>query len=292
METHVAVLVLDTPILGVAETFGDFGDNVCTLLQDLPFPLVKYQIAFDDYTSEANIAQTDATLVQLARDIDSKVVRGVVLTGSRSDLFATDIPWLVLLDRFIQDVLLCRAGFPMVGICFGHQVLAKNLGCKVGRNTAENGWEAGIHTVALNKSIVDIELSPFRKALLTADGKLLEHINLVQFHMDVVYSNPPATSTQPLLAATTFQNVGNTPKCSIQGLITELGPIKVLTFQGHPEFISDEALAMLKRLYDNGSMDKASYERLAYKTSNLENQGQLIGQVIRDFICTYYDTLA
>lgn len=289
MDPHVAILVLDTPIVGVAARFGDFGDNVIALLKDSPFPTRKYQIAYNLPGNELDAAVSEKTLSQVALAIASGAVRGVVLTGSRSDSFATDIPWLTLLDRFIQDVLLATPGFPMVGLCFGHQVLAKNLGCKVGRNTAENGWEAGIHTVALNKSILDADDSPFRSALLTEQGKVLEHINLLQFHKDVVYSNVPATLKHPLLANTTFQNVGCTPKCSIQGIVTDSGPVKILTFQGHPEFLSEQALVMLELLVKQGNMDKATFERATYNTKNLENQGKLIGQVISDFISSHYD---
>lgn len=315
MDPHVAVLVLDTPIEGIANHFGDFGDNVISLLKGSPFAVKKYQIAYDTTAeaatssegpsgatdakgSEASVAgesaQSDSaeqcvqTLAHVAQGIELGLIKGLVLTGSRSDSFATDIPWLNALDRFIQTTLFKRADFPTVGICFGHQVLAKNMGCKVGRNTAEHGWEAGIHTVALNKSILDIEKSPFRSALVTEDGKVLEHINILEFHKDVVYCNPPTEPKPALLAATTFQNVGSTPKCSIQGLVTESGPVKLLTFQGHPEFVSEQALMMLERLEREKFMDTATFERAAYKTKNLENQGKLIGKVITEFLNTYY----
>lgn len=315
MDPHVAVLVLDTPIEGIANHFGDFGDNVNALLKGSPFPLKKYQIAYaaeavepavnsteTTYNAESGvlceqeteqkdemITKCDQTLAEVAHGIELGLIKGLILTGSRSDSFATDVPWIQSLDRFIQDVLFKKSDFPTVGICFGHQILAKNMGCKVGRNTAEHGWEAGIHTVALNKSILDIEKSPFRSALVTEDGKVLEHINLLEFHKDVVYCNPPAEPKPALLAATTFQNVGSTPKCSIQGLITESGPIKLLTFQGHPEFVSEQALMMLERLEREKLMDTATFERAAYKTKNLENQGKLIGKVISEFLNTYYN---
>lgn len=289
MDPHVAVLVLDTPIEGIASQHGDFGDNAIALLKRSELCLKKYQIAFDVPGDASDLERTEKTLSDIAAGIASGVIRGVFLTGSRSDSFATDVPWINLLDHFIKNVLFQRPDFPVVGICFGHQILAKNLGCKVGRNTAENGWEAGTHTVALNKSILDIDNSPFRSALVTEDGKVLEHINLLQFHKDIVYCNPPAESKQPLLAATSFQNVGSTPKCSIQGIVTESGPIKLLTFQGHPEFVNAQALVMLERLKTEGSMDTLTFERLKYKTNNLENQGNLIGQVISDFLSLNYN---
>lgn len=290
MGPHAAVLVLDTPIEGLASEFGDRGDNILDLLGGAPVPLAKYQIAYSLPGIEDDVAIMEQTFARLAAEIDAGTVRAVVLTGSRSDSFATDIPWLTWLDKFIQDVLFVRERFPIVGICFGHQVLAKNLGCRVGRNPAKSGWEAGIHTVALNKSILDIECSPFRTALRIDGGKILEHINLLQFHRDLVYCNPPAKSKHLLLAATTFQNVGSTPKCSIQGLVTESGPVKILTFQGHPEIVGEQGLVMLRMLLDMGLIDKSTFERLTYNTKNLENQGMLVGRIISDFIATYFES--
>lgn len=323
MDPHVAVLVLDTPIEGIADHFGDFGDNVIALLKGSPFAIKKYQISYDTTAEAARPSEVnetngtkagtegngiegvvskvgesiqsesarrcDQTLALVAQGIELGLIKGLILTGSRSDSFATDLPWLNSLNKFIQETVFKKADFPTVGICFGHQVLAKNMGCKVGRNIAEHGWEAGIHTVALNKSILDIEKSPFRSALVTEDGKVLEHINLLEFHKDIVYCNPPTEPKPALLANTTFQNVGSTPKCSIQGLITESGPVKLLTFQGHPEFVSEQALMMLERLEREKLMDTATFERATYKTKNLENQGKLIGKVITDFLVTYYN---
>lgn len=286
MGPHVAVLVLDTPIAGVADVYGDFGDNAVSLLSGSKFDLVKYQIAFDISKVEAldsNSQACEQILSDLAAGIKDGVIIGAILTGSRSDSYEVNHPWIDQLDKFIQSTLLNTPNFPIVGLCFGHQILAKNLGCKVNKNSAENGWEAGTMTISLNKSILDIPRSPFRSALLTDDGKVLEHINLVEFHRDVVYGMPPS-STHSLLSSTSFQNLGNTAKCSIQGLITESGPVKILTFQGHPEFTTAESLTMLELMAQDQKLDKAVFERSTYNTKNLENQGHIVGKVIREFI--------
>lgn len=285
----MAVLILDTPIPGVAETFGDFGDNVQSLLKGSKLNIVKYQVAFEITTPENDVAKVENcknVLATLAARIKDGVIKGVVLTGSRTDSFLENHPWIDPLDKFIQTTIFNTPNFPVVGLCFGHQVLSKNLGCKVSRNSSENGWEAGTTTISLNKSILDIPMSPFRAGLVTEDGKFLEHINLIEFHRDVVYGMPP-TSTHSLLSTTSFQNLGSTAKCSIQGLITESGPVKILTFQGHPEFSTPESLKMLELMAQEQRIDKAVFERLAYNTKNLENQGYIMGKVIREFIESY-----
>ncbi|GEQ67160.1 hypothetical protein JCM33374_g823 [Metschnikowia sp. JCM 33374] len=286
MEPHVAVLVLDTPITGVAETFGDFGDNAIALMKGSKLDFVKYQVAFDVTTPEnddAKVKKCEEIFALLSLGIKEGLIMGVILTGSRTDSFLENHPWIDRLDKFIQTTLFNTPNLPMVGLCFGHQILAKNLGCKVNRNSAENGWEAGTMTISLNKSILDIPMSPFRSALVTEDGKFLEHVNLVEFHRDVVYGMPP-TSTHSLLSSTSFQNLGNTPKCSIQGLVTESGPVKLLTFQGHPEFSTPESLSMLELMAKDQKIDRAVFERSTYNTKNLENQGYIMGKAIREFI--------
>lgn len=291
MSPQIAILVLDTPIAGVAEEFGDFGDNIKELLRDSPIPVVKYQVAVhvdeNGHAEAGEVALMTKTFHVLEKLIEAGSIKAVVLSGSRSDSFVVGNPWIDALDEFIQNSLFSRENFPIVGLCFGHQVLAKNLGARVYRNTPENGWEVGITTISLNNSVFEIENSPFKKALTVELGKLLEHVNLVEFHRDVVYGLPPSLSANPLLSNTTFQSIGSTAKCSIQGLITESGPLKVLSFQGHPEFTTEEALRILEIDLQKNLIDNTLFERATYNTKNLINQGMLIAQVILEFVASF-----
>ena len=62
----------------------------------------------------------------------------VLLTGSRADSFS-DAPWAVELRRHVTTLLDQRK--KMVGVCFGHQLIALCMGARVGR--APQGWGAG-----------------------------------------------------------------------------------------------------------------------------------------------------
>ena len=62
----------------------------------------------------------------------------VLLTGSRADSFS-DVPWAVELRQRVTALLNQRK--KMVGVCFGHQLIALCMGAKVGR--APQGWGAG-----------------------------------------------------------------------------------------------------------------------------------------------------
>lgn len=288
VKPHIAVIVCDTPIPGIAENYGDFGDNVVKLIADanretpvIELPLKTYQVSFEenglDYSQLLICVYSE-----LSEGISNGAVKGVILTGSRSDSFAEGIPWITALDEFLQQVLFKIPNLPIVGLCFGHQILGKNLGAPVGRNVESVGWEVGITTISLKSEIFELPDSPFAKAL-GSETVALEKLNLVEFHRDVVHNLPPPKEDL------TFLNIGNTAKCAIQGLITEKGDIKVLTFQGHPEFTTPQALDMLKRDIDLNIIDKHTYEKANYNTEVLNNLGVFIGKVISYFLKNYID---
>jgi GMP synthase-like glutamine amidotransferase len=62
-----------------------------------------------------------------------------VLTGSPASVNDNE-PWIARLEQFLQDAF--AANLPMVGLCFGHQMLAKVLGGVVGRPSTRvnHGW--------------------------------------------------------------------------------------------------------------------------------------------------------
>src|SRR6266404_1418792 len=63
---------------------------------------------------------------------------GWLVTGSRYSAFQS-VQWIDRLKQFIRDAH--QIGKPLVGICFGHQVVASALGGTVER--AKHGWTAG-----------------------------------------------------------------------------------------------------------------------------------------------------
>jgi GMP synthase-like glutamine amidotransferase len=63
-----------------------------------------------------------------------------LITGSKADSFGTD-PWIQTLRTYLLE--LYQRGEKLLGICFGHQLLALLLGGKSER--ASQGWGVGIH---------------------------------------------------------------------------------------------------------------------------------------------------
>ena len=246
----------------------------------LSFNFVKYQLNTD------NSEQLDKVYEELLAAVHNHLIEGFVLTGSRSDAFST-VHWLVRFKSLLKNSIL-KLGKPVVGICFGHQVIAAVLGCKIDRSN--EGWEIGITTISINDEIYKLENSPFteltQRENIESSGQdfgaavLFDHLNLVQSHRDVVFGGLPSD----------FINFGSTSKCSIQGMVSvDKGDgnkrnCKIITFQGHPEFTTEIALGLLKYKYDVGLLTEKEYEKAKYHTSSLNNQGYLIGKVINKFL--------
>ena len=64
---------------------------------------------------------------------------GYVITGSPASVNDHELPWVQALLRFIQQ--LHEARRPAIGLCFGHQAMAKALGGEVARHPG--GWGLG-----------------------------------------------------------------------------------------------------------------------------------------------------
>jgi len=63
---------------------------------------------------------------------------GWLITGSRHGAY-DDLPWIAPLERFVRDAF--DAERPVVGVCFGHQIIAQALGGKVEKFAG--GWAVG-----------------------------------------------------------------------------------------------------------------------------------------------------
>lgn len=140
----------------------------------------------------------------------------IVITGSPAGVYE-DHAWLPPLRAFIRGAY--AANTPMLGICFGHQVMADALGGDVRKS--EKGWGLGRHTYGIRN----------RPGFLATD---LQALSIGCSHQDQVLA-PPAEAD--VFLASEF-----TPNA---GLLYRNG--RALSMQPHPEF-RDEYLVALAEL--------------------------------------------
>lgn len=127
-----------------------------------------------------------------------------LVTGSNTSAYDT-IPWVLSLQDWIRQAYAQQV--VLVGICFGHQVIAQALGGKVQRHP--QGWGVGIR----QSQVLDPAL-----ASIIPGGTM----HLICNHHDQVVQLPPRANR---LATSEF--------CVNEGYTIDG---HVITFQGHPEF--------------------------------------------------------
>ncbi len=163
------------------ELVADYGDYN-TMFERL---LAHDDFSFDTYAVLDNVMPESITAAD-----------GWLITGSRFGVYE-DHPWIPPLETFLRDAF--NAAVPIVGICFGHQILAQALGGKVEKFSG--GWSLGP---------VEYQRSDGQSAAVQA------------FHQDQVVELPPTATV-----------TGSTPFCEYAFLAYDN---RALTMQPHPEF--------------------------------------------------------
>lgn len=188
----------------LAERHGTYVDMFAALLSaaDPSLEFTSYPVLDDQWP--ISIHECDAWL----------------LTGSRHTAFDR-LPWMLRLEALLREMMTARK--PIIGICFGHQILAQALGGKVER--AESGWSLGPHRYSIHQPPAWIEEAP-------------ESICLNAVHQDQVTAAPEGATV-----------IASSPFC--RNAILAYGD-HALTFQAHPEFLPDFLNELLDALESNG----------------------------------------
>ena len=175
---HIGILQTGHTADGIRETRGDFDAMFARLLDGHGFTFSAYDV--EHMVFPASVREAD----------------GWLITGSRHGAYE-EHAFIPPLEAFIRDVV--AADVPIVGICFGHQIIAQALGGKVEKFPA--GWSIG------------------RTEYATTGG---ETLTLNAWHQDQVIVPPEGTTT---LASNDF--------CT--HAILSYGR-RAFTVQPHPEF--------------------------------------------------------
>ena len=131
------------------QDFGDYDIFFQRLLGEEAFEYVTFPVVDDVFPDSVESAD------------------GWLITGSRYSVNDSD-PWISKLIALIRQIK--ASGRPMVGICFGHQAIAKALGGAVGENPG--GWVAGAAEYRTPDGAYDRTLLAWHKEqILTLPGE-------------------------------------------------------------------------------------------------------------------------
>ncbi|GMG19909.1 unnamed protein product [Ambrosiozyma monospora] len=271
-EQEIAVLLLDTLIPNLKQ-FGDFADLGIKLLT----PTDKTnQKTYKFHKYDIITKQEFPTPLQLAN------TKAVYLTGSRSDSFETSIEWISKTIEFIRDLWLNYPHMKLIGICFGHQLIALALGLQTGRNliTDSNGkaqWEMGLTQIQLN-----VDDSEVKQLFTTPDSAIPKkgHLNMIEMHQDVVLPSSQL-DIDALLSNQGIHNIGSTKICKYQGFYK---PGSMLSFQGHPEFNLEYSQLCIMGRFKNGIIDSEYFEDTKSRAKELVIDDVGLKDVILKFI--------
>ncbi|MEZ5925168.1 MAG: gamma-glutamyl-gamma-aminobutyrate hydrolase family protein [Hyphomicrobiaceae bacterium] len=180
---------------------------------------------------------------------DPRACDGWLITGSRHGVYEK-LPWMLKLEQLIRAAVNARV--PVVGICFGHQIMAEALGGKVVKS--DKGWGLGLHEYEVAKP----------EAWMDGAG---ERFTIPAVHQDQVVDKPPgaeviASSRFCTYAALAYDDVG-------------------LSFQGHPEFSEAYQRDLMEVRFKGLAPDEviaAATDSLVARTSDSAKAARWIGR--------------
>ncbi len=185
----IGILETGLPPTELSDVYGRYGEMFVRFVgdNDKTFSFEIFTVLEDQFPEDVN--QCD----------------GYLITGSKFSAYE-DLPWIHRLKSLVREIH--SAELPMIGVCFGHQVIAEALGGKVEKFSG--GWGVGIHQYEITQSQPDVLPESQQKLTINA------------FHQDQISILPEGAE---VFATSDF--------CEYAGVV--YGD-KILTVQAHPEF--------------------------------------------------------
>ncbi|MBL7480457.1 glutamine amidotransferase-related protein [Legionella bononiensis] len=180
---------------------------------------------------------------------DIHAVDAYLITGSRHGV-NDGYPWIAQLEEFIRTVHAAQK--KVIGICFGHQLIAKALGGKVIKSP--KGWGVGM---SQNQIVQQKDwMNPFKN-----------EFNILVSHQDQVVALPQGAQ---VLAGSDF----------CPNYLMQIGT-HFFSIQGHPEFTKDYSRDLMISRED--AVDQHQFAQ-GIKSLELHEDDALIAQWIINFI--------
>ncbi|STY28985.1 glutamine amidotransferase, class I [Legionella wadsworthii] len=194
----IGVLLCDEVDDELIRTHGKYQDMYVKLLQqvDPDLQFLVYEVRSGEFPAYMDAADA------------------YVITGSRYGV-NDDLPWIAALEKWVRDIHTHEK--KMIGICFGHQLIAKALGGNVSKSP--KGWGLGISVNKMSQQ------KPWMRPHL-------KNLNLIVSHQDQVVDLPEYAE---VLASSDF--------CPFYMLQIK---DNLFTVQGHPEYTKGYSQALME----------------------------------------------
>ncbi|KAK6082651.1 GMP synthase [Seiridium cupressi] len=242
---RLAILECDTPVPAVQEKYnnGGYGAVFTDLFRraTAPEPLEsQLELSYHDVVNQYETAYPDP------ESLDA-----VLISGSKHNSFESD-EWILRLVQYTRRLL--EAGrVRIIGVCFGHQIVARAMGTEVGRSV--RGWEL---------SVTEMQLTDQGKKIFGKDT-----LRIQQMHRDAVSAHPQGTIA-----------LAHTDVCAVQGFYI---PKRVIAVQGHPEFTEFIVTRILHMRHEQKIFSDGLYED-AMSRAGKDHDGVLIAQAFLKFL--------
>jgi len=182
----------------------------------MPAEFQDYPVMFADmFAPDSRAATHQLSTVPVIDDVLPDSVDeydAYIVTGSRHGVY-DDLPWIPRLMDFLRAAH--AKDKPLIGVCFGHQIIAHALGGYAAKS--DRGWGLGVRTVNLHD----------QPAWIPAD----DSVRLIHIHQDQVERLPEGATL-----------IGSNDFCP--NAMFHIGD-SVFCVQGHPEFTIDYIAALM-----------------------------------------------
>lgn len=228
---RIGILEAGNPPARLAGRYPSYGRMTAKLLGD-PVGVTVFSVAQGEWPSRPDAFD------------------GFLITGSPAGVY-DDLPWIEDLIAFLRDL---DRRTKLVGLCFGHQVMAKAFGGTVRKS--EKGWGLGLHRYDVH------ECAPWMDSA--------RQVAVAAIHQDQVVALPPHVR---ILAGSTFTPCG----------ILTYDDRHAISFQFHPEFEGDYAEALIAGHHPAVAHDTA-FQASAIASLEEPSDSARVGAWIRRFL--------
>ncbi|OIT19761.1 PREDICTED: gamma-glutamyl peptidase 3-like [Nicotiana attenuata] len=183
---------------------------------------------------------------------------GFVVSGSPFDAYGNE-HWILKLCILLQTLFFMQK--KVLGICFGHQVLCRALGGKVGK--ACNGWDIGLRKLSIVKNFST-------HSFLSDLEEIPPTLSIIECHQDEVWEVPKGAE---IVAVSEKTNVE----------MFTMGD-HILGIQGHPEYTKDILFNLIDRLLSNGCIESGFAEDAKSKLYKAEPDRKCLERICKKFL--------